>query len=84
MPMSKDALFEQASPACRECRELVRRVEHSWHTDEDGVWRLRGFMVCASGHRALVGLLGLMSASVNSLPAPNATMSHDVTPRIRR
>jgi hypothetical protein len=52
--MSPDSVFEQASPSCRECRELVRRVEHSWHMDEDGVWRLRGFMVCANRHRVLV------------------------------
>ena len=52
--MNTGALFEQASPACRECGELVRRVEHSWHLDEDGMWRLRGFMVCADRHRVIV------------------------------
>jgi hypothetical protein len=52
--MNTGALFEQASPACRECGELVRRVEHSWHLDEDRVWRQRGFMVCADRHRVIV------------------------------
>jgi hypothetical protein len=32
----------------------VRRVEHSWHLDEDGNWRLRAFMVCGDGHRIVV------------------------------
>jgi hypothetical protein len=52
--MDRYALFEQALPACRECGAPVQRVEHSWHVDEDGVWRLRCFMVCANRHRVVV------------------------------
>jgi hypothetical protein len=47
--MNTRALFEQASPACRQCGGIVERVEHLWHRDEDGVWRLRGFMSARTG-----------------------------------
>ncbi len=54
--MSTDPLFDQAAPDCRKCDRPVERVEHSWHKDEDGTWRLRGFMVCANRHRVMVEL----------------------------
>jgi hypothetical protein len=52
--MSKDELIALASPPCHECTDPVQRVEHRWHLDEDGNWRLRGFMVCSNKHRVLV------------------------------
>jgi hypothetical protein len=47
-------VFARAAPGCVDCGTPVRRVEHSWHLDEDGNWRLRAFMVCGDGHRIVV------------------------------
>jgi len=43
-----------AAPLCRECGAPVQRVEHVWHLDEDGIWRVVAATVCARGHRVIV------------------------------
>ena len=52
--MTPRSLFERAAPDCADCGARIQRVEYSWHVDEDGAWRMRGFTVCLNQHRRIV------------------------------
>jgi hypothetical protein len=54
--MDNADLIALASPPCHDCGASVQRVEIPWHLDHERRWRPGpSFMVCADGHRVLVG-----------------------------